>query len=71
MSGPKFTPVKGTYVVDKDKIVFTQTEGGLCSGVPGTYTWSFDGKALTFAAVDDQCSIRRADWQAGPWMKQS
>lgn len=69
MSGPEFTPIQGTYAVDKDKIVFTQTDAGLCANIPGTYTWKSDGESLSFFAVDDQCSIRRIDWQAGPWKK--
>src|SRR5512138_555367 len=58
-SGPQLLPIKGTYTVDKDKIVFTETEGGACAGIAGTYTWTFKDKALTFTPVDDQCSIRR------------
>ena len=65
MSGPEYSPIK----VDKDKIVFTQTDAGLCANIPGTYTWTSDGESLNFVAVDDQCSIRRIDWQAGPWKK--
>ena len=69
MSGPQFTPIKGTYRVDKDKIVFTQTDAGICADIPGTYTWKLDGDSLLFAVVDDQCSIRRIDWQAGAWQR--
>ena len=69
MSGPQFTPVKGTYTVDKEKIVITQTNNGPCANISGTYTWKSDGESLTFVAVDDPCSIRRIDWQAGPWKR--
>jgi len=69
MSGPQFIPINGTYVLDQDEIVVTDSEG-LCKDIPGTYTWAFDGQALMFTAVEDNCSIRRVDWQAGPWVKQ-
>ena len=69
MSGPQFTPIKGKYTVDKDKIVITETDAGPCANIPGTYTWKSDSESLTLVVVDDQCSIRRIDWQAGPWKK--
>lgn len=69
MSGPQFTPIKGKYTVDKDKIVITETGASPCANIPGTYTWKSDSESLTFVVVDDQCSIRRIDWQAGSWKK--
>jgi hypothetical protein len=69
MSGPQFIPINGTYVLDQDKVVVTDIDG-LCQDIPGTYSWAFDGQVLTFTAVEDNCSIRRLDWQAGPWVKQ-
>ena len=35
----------------------------------GTYTWSFDGKVMTFEAVNDLCDARRGT-QQGKWTKQ-
>ena len=47
---------KGTYTVTGNQIVF---KGDYCGDVTGTYTWTFDGKALSFKALDDQCNSRR------------
>lgn len=69
MSGPQFTPVEGRFTVDQDQIVVTETGTGPCANIPGTYTWKLEGDSLTFVVVDDQCSVRRIDWQAGPWKK--
>lgn len=69
-SGPQLLPITGAYTLDKDRIVFTEKEGGGCAGIAGTYTWTFKDKALTFTPVDDLCSIRRIDWQAGEWSMQ-
>lgn len=63
-------PIQGTYVVTEDQVVFTETQDGHCVDIPGTYNWAFDGKALTFTAVEDQCSLRRIALQSGPWVKQ-
>ena len=63
-------PIQGTYVVAEDQIVFTETKDGHCVDIPGTYTWAFDGKAITFTVVEDQCSLRRIALQSGPWAKQ-
>jgi len=69
-SGPQLLPITGTYTVDKDQIVFIETDGGGCAGIPGTYTWKFRDNALTLTPIEDACSIRRIDWQAGEWNMQ-
>jgi hypothetical protein len=63
--------VKGTYVISGNQITFTETVGGTaqCVGIPGTYTWSFDGSTLTFQLVQDDCAPRKNDW-TNAWVKQ-
>jgi hypothetical protein len=63
-------PIQGTYVVADDQVVFTETKDGHCLDIPGTYKWAFDGEALTFTVVEDQCSLRRIALQSGPWVQQ-
>jgi redox-sensitive bicupin YhaK (pirin superfamily) len=59
---------RGTYTVTGDQIVI---EGDYCEDVKGTYTWSYDGKELNFAAPeDDRCTPRRAVVLSGPWVKE-
>ena len=71
MGSPKtLIPVQGTYVVKENQVVFTETKDGHCTDIAGTYKWSLDGKAITFAAVEDQCSIRRITLESGSWIKQ-
>lgn len=62
--------VKGNYVVAKDQITFTDKEGDYaCVGQAGTYKWAFDGKALSFTKVEDQCDGRVQGLTAQAWVK--
>ncbi len=61
--------VLGTYTVSGDHITFTETDGG-CMGQPGEYISSFDGSALVFKMVKDECSFRRVDLTSSTWTKQ-
>ena len=61
--------VLGTYTVSGDHITFTETDGG-CVGQPGEYISSFDGSALVFKMVKDECSFRRVDLANSTWTKQ-
>jgi hypothetical protein len=63
-------PIRGTYAAMEDQVVFTETKDGHCIDIPGTYKWAFDGEALTFTVVEDQCSLRRIALQSGPWITQ-
>ncbi|HEX6269438.1 MAG TPA: hypothetical protein VFZ43_04335 [Anaerolineales bacterium] len=63
-------PVRGTYLVTDDEVVFSETADGHCIEIPGTYKWAFDGKAITFTVVEDQCALRRIALQSGPWARQ-
>jgi hypothetical protein len=49
---------KGAYTVTGDQIVI-KGDHSPCGNVKGTYTWAYDGKALSFEALDDRCTDRR------------
>ena len=65
--------VEGRYTLAGNQITLHDVSGPgtkKCAGKgDGTYTWSFDGKVLTFEAVNDQCDARRGT-QQGKWTKQ-
>jgi hypothetical protein len=49
----------GTIVIDGDQLKITTADAGKdCQG-EGSYTWTFDGIQLTFAAVSDGCLHRK------------
>ncbi len=63
--------VKGTYTVTKDQIVLTDKEGEYaCKGTDaGRYKWKYDGKALTFSKLEDDCEGRINGLTGQPWEK--
>ena len=63
-SGPPGSET-GTYVVTANQVVITCQ---CCGEVAGTYTWTYDGKALSFKAIADKCSNRLKVVAAGPWL---
>ena len=62
--------ITGTYEVTGDKIVLNEDPGMPCTGYPGTYTWSFDGKTLTLKVVEDNCDFPRSHNLSRSWSKQ-
>ena len=66
----------GTYIVTGNQVVFstsasTAIEGG-CVGdkKEGTYTWVYEGKALSLKVLDDRCGGREGWITSGrPWVK--
>jgi hypothetical protein len=58
----------GVYTVTGDQITF-QGDFVPCKGIVGTYTWTYDGTALSFTAVDDECTERRNVTGRGQWLK--
>jgi len=54
----------GTYTVTGDQIVF---KDNVCGGVTGTYTWSFDGTALSFTMLHDTCGPRPGVLHLATW----
>jgi len=61
--------VKGTYTVTKDQIVLTDKEGEYaCNGTePGKYKWKYDGKALSFSKLEDNCDGRANGLTGQSW----
>lgn len=71
VSGNDKVLVKGTYTVTKDQIVLTDKEGEYaCKGTePGRYNWKYDGKALSFSKLEDDCGGRINGLTGQPWEK--
>jgi hypothetical protein len=63
--------VKGNYTVSGDQIAFTDKEGEFaCTGTEaGKYKWKYDGKALTFSKLEDDCDGRINGLTGQPWEK--
>jgi hypothetical protein len=64
---PSGGPLLGTFTVTGDQIIF---KDDYCGDVLGTYTWSYDGEALSFKTIDDKCSVREYIIPSGKWLKQ-
>ena len=64
-SGPPGSET-GTYRVTGNLVVITCQ---CCGEVTGNYTWIYDGKTLTFTAIEDKCSNRLGVVAAGQWLK--
>jgi hypothetical protein len=63
--------ITGTWTSDQSRLSFTETAGGVCTGTPGTYTWSYAGTLLLLTLVKDDCTVRPADLaNPGGWVKQ-
>jgi hypothetical protein len=56
----------GTYSVNGNQIIITCQ---CCKEVKGTYQWSFDGTALKFIAINDECVNRKDVVDASTWLK--
>jgi hypothetical protein len=60
--------VDGVYTVTGDQIVI-QDDYFPCRDVVGTYTWTYDGNALGFTAVEDKCLDRFNLIDRSKWVK--
>jgi hypothetical protein len=64
----------GTFSVSGDEITVTETGIlGHCvqaDAPSGTYTWSFDGSALNFSVVSDDCQKRMVSTTTKPFIKE-
>jgi hypothetical protein len=71
VSAQEKTVVKGTHTVTQDEIVFTDKEGEYaCSeAMKGKYKWKYDGKALTFSKLEDECEGRVNGLTGQPFAK--
>jgi hypothetical protein len=64
---PSGGPVVGTYTVTGDQVTM---KDDYCGDVLGTYIWIYDGKALSFKTINDECSIRESLLSLGKWLKE-
>jgi hypothetical protein len=64
----QYLDVDGVYTVAGDQIA-VQEDYVPCKDIVGTYTWAYDGEALTFTEVDDKCTDRRNVVGRGRWLK--
>ena len=55
-----------TWTVTDDQIVF---KGDYCGDKLGEYTWTYDGKILSFKEIDDKCSDRLGVLKDSQWLK--
>jgi hypothetical protein len=61
----------GTWTATPAQLSFTESPGGPCSDVTGTYTWSYTGTALHLTVVNDACTGRPDTFgESGGWVKQ-
>jgi beta-lactamase regulating signal transducer with metallopeptidase domain len=66
---PGEVKAQGTYVVDHNQFVITEghhADEDLPCSKPGKYTWSYDGKNLSFKKVEDDCEGRVRALTSGP-----
>lgn len=63
--------VEGVYSVSKDEITLTDKKGSMAclEGGPGKFQWKFDGKALTFKTIEDDCGGRASALTSQPLVK--
>jgi hypothetical protein len=61
--------VTGTYTVSGDQIQIQEQD---CFGEPGTskgtFTWTYDGKALSFQSLGDECPAREFIVEKHQWL---
>ena len=61
--------VNGTYVVQGDQITLTDKSGDFACDEVGKYQWTYDGKALRFKALLDDCGGRADGLTQQPWVR--
>jgi hypothetical protein len=64
--------VSGTYTVKEGRIELSDVKGPwTCTGhLKGTYDWKYDGAALTFSKVEDDCIDRTKSLVSAAWKLQ-
>jgi hypothetical protein len=61
----------GNWTATQTQMSFTETAGGPCTNVTGTYVWSYKGAALHLTVVNDTCVGRPERFgSAKGWVKQ-
>ena len=49
--------ISGTWGPSQAELSFTETSGGGCINIPGTYSWSYDGTTLHLTQLVDPCFV--------------
>jgi hypothetical protein len=62
--------IQGTWKVAGDQIELTETSGGLCPNLRGTYKWAVAGNALSFTLVQDACIWNTTLFDSQTWIRQ-
>ena len=63
--------LSGAWTATPAQLSFTETHGGPCTNVTGTYTWSYTGTVLHLTVVNDACPQRPdALGASGGWVRQ-
>ena len=60
--------IPGIYTMAGNQITIEQVDQ--CQSVKGTYSWTYDGKALKFKSLGDKCAIREFNMEFGPYVMQ-
>jgi len=59
-----FKSERGSFTVNGDQI---SMKGDHCGDITGTYTWTYEGKALNFSLFEDKCTDRKVVIGNGSW----
>ena len=62
-----FLKAEAFYKIDGDKILLTDKNPDSACGGVGKYTWKFDGKALSFTRIKDDCAGRTHHLTSRSW----
>jgi ABC-type transport system substrate-binding protein len=62
--------IQGTWKVMGDQIELTETSGGLCPNLQGTYKWALEGKDVSFTLVQDSCIWNTTLFDSQAWTRQ-
>jgi len=64
--------VEGKYEAAGEHVTFIDKQGRyVCTDSDGKYTWKYDGKALTFVKLEDNCAGREGVLTGPPLVKQA
>jgi hypothetical protein len=59
--------LKGEYRVEGNNFYIEDITNTLCQS-PATYEWSYDGEALYFEAIEEDCPPRRGNFNKKSWV---
>jgi hypothetical protein len=73
ISGGPPNGIHGAWSFHNGRITYTETGGSnaACTGVRGTYSWSYANKTLTLRVVSDSRGPRSQDFPGARWRQRS